>query len=193
MHITRLIIRSFSILDRTVVNTDDLDPEYLQFACETLANARASLAPLLISDDGQSPIYLGLGWPEGIPNIRVDPSSQQLVGQLFAELPEPTGTLFYLHHEGGGPVYAVLPAEQPDLSEEELEEYEQSEAVVEELLENLESAQGGNLHEKLARFDRMWDAALDSLPVVLQFGPSDWGENWDSYAMYIATAILLED
>lgn len=193
MKITKLIVRSFTVLDRTVLNTDELDSEYLQFACETLACARASLSPLLISDDDKSPIYLGLGWPEDMRSIRVEPSAQQLVSQLFAQLPEPTGTMFYLHHDGGGPVYAVLPAEQPDLSDEELEERDHNEAAVEELLEDLESAQPGDLHEKLARFDRMWDEALDSLPVVMQFGPSDWGENWDDYAMYIATAILLEE
>lgn len=192
MIVTRLVIRSFRIVQRTKLDTDTLDPEYLEFICELLAQAHATLSPLPVSEEGEDPVYLGLGWPEGVQEIRAEPGAQQVLGQLFMEMPEPSGTMFYLQHQGWGPVYAVLPAEQDD-DDDAYEEGGAREAAVDDLLEELQSIQSDELAGKLARFDTMWEEVLSSLPAVLQFGPSDWGEHWDDFAMYVAAAILLEE
>lgn len=192
MHLTKLTIRSFRIVGRMSINSDTLDPGYLQLVSETLERAHATLSPLQISDEGEDPVYLGLGWPEGMQEIRAEPGAQQVLGQLFAEMPEPAGTVFYLHCHGSGPAYVVLPAEQDDNGSDAPEETHSRGTAVDDLVSELEAIQSADLAGKIARFDSMWEEALSSLPVVLQFGPSDWGEEWDEFAIYLAAAILLE-
>jgi hypothetical protein len=191
VQITQFVIRSFTIVERNQVDTDELDPESFHSCSEIMEHAHASLSPIQVGEDNGEPVYLGLGWPEEMKGIKAKPASQPLIGEFFAQMHEPAGTVFYLMFQGSGPVYVVLPAEQEHPAEASDEAQDRG-ASVDEVLGTLRVVNGGDLHERMGRFDRMWGEVLASLPAVLRFGPDDWGEDWDEFSTYVAAAILLD-
>lgn len=192
--ITKFVIESFAIVKRTVINSDTLDPLLVENAVETLALAKGSKTPLVIVEDPEDPMYLGLGFPDAIfaPDRSDEPPVQHLLEHLPAEMGCVKSMFFYLLFKGYGPVYAVLPAEQADAEDDQDEQTSPAADAVNELLEECRTSGSYELLEKIEGFDVIWDEVLDCRPAVLEFGQSNWGEEWDNYAMEIATAILLE-